>query len=82
MTKEGKMNNNEQMAMDDVFFSIIVVAIGIYASVINWIESDWFGLFGTIILALFGCLWLGMRIYHLTHKDEVFGDLRKEDNHG
>lgn len=65
---------SEQMACDDLPISIGIIGIGIYASIINWNESDWFGFFGTIVLTLFGMLWLGGRIYHLTHKDEVFGE--------
>lgn len=63
-----------KMASDDMFFSFIMVAIGLYASTLNWTESDWWGLLGTIFLTIFGLLWLGASIYHLTHKDEVFGE--------
>jgi hypothetical protein len=63
----------EQMAYDDVFFSIVIIGIGLYGSRLNWIESDWWGLTGTILMTGFGGLWLAARIYHLTHKDEVFG---------
>jgi hypothetical protein len=65
-------STSEQMAGDDIFFSTVLIGIGLYASNLNWNESDWLGLFGTIMLTLFGVLWLGVRIYHLTYKDEVF----------
>ena len=64
---------SEQMAHDDLFFSIALIGIGIYASNINWVKSDWWGLFGTALITIFGIFWLYARIYHLTHKDEVFG---------
>lgn len=63
-----------KMANDDVPMSIILTLIGVYATHKNWVESDWWGFAGTILLTLFGLLWLGSRIYHLTHKDEVFGE--------
>ena len=67
-------STSEQMAHDDVPFSIIIIVIGVFATHKNWIESDWWGFFGTIVLTAFGVLWLTARIYHLTHKDEVFGN--------
>lgn len=75
------MNNKsieERMATDDIFFSTVIVFIGIYASIENWQESDWIGLFGTALLFLFGVLWLSIRIFHLTHKEEVFGQIQKK----
>lgn len=63
----------EKMAHDDVFFSLVLIGVGLYASHVNWLESDWWGLFGTALLTAFGALWLSVRIYHLTHKEEVFG---------
>ena len=64
---------SEQMAYDDVFVTVVLIGIGLFATRENWLESDWWGLFGTVMLTLFSGLWLAARIYHLTHKDEVFG---------
>ena len=64
---------SEQMARDDLFFSSALIGAGVFATHKNWIEADWWGFFGTILLTIFGGLWLAARIYHLTHKDEVFG---------
>ena len=62
-----------RMAQDDLFFASIVLCMGVYFSAGNWQESDWWGFAGTVLLGLFGTLWLSARIYHLTHLDEVFG---------
>lgn len=64
----------EKAAIDDLFFSLVLMAIGLYATHKNWLESDWWGFLGTALLTLFGGFWLAVRIYHLTHKDEVFGE--------
>jgi len=61
------MNNHKQMAYDDIFFSSVLLGIGI------------FGLRGehqyaSSFMVVFGALWLGIRIYHLTHQKEVFGE--------
>lgn len=69
----NEVSTGEKMAHDDIFFSIVIIVIGMYGSLLNWEESDWLGLSGTVILIVFGGLWLGARIYHLTHKEEVFG---------
>ena len=80
------ISNGEKAAHDDLFVSAALIGIGLYASNINWVESDWLGLFGTVMLTAFGGLLLAVRTYHLTHKDEVFGvresSAKKRDNHG
>lgn len=57
-----------QMAYDDVFFSTILIMIGLYITYKDWPEWNW----NSVIVISIGTLWLGVRIYHLTHKDEVF----------
>lgn len=74
-----EMSNGEKMANDDIFFSLCLAAMGIYFSIQNFNESDWLGFFGTMILALLGGLWFGLRVYHLTHKEEVFGTKENTD---
>lgn len=58
-------DSSKQMAQDDIFFAVAIIFIGLYASKLNWNEGDWVGLFGTIVLSLFGGIWLGARIYQL-----------------
>ena len=70
---------SESMAYDDIFFSVVLAVIGVYASGVNWNESDWWGLFDTVMLTLFSLLWFSARVYHLTHKDEVFGKEEPEE---
>jgi len=70
------MNPREQMAVDDLFFSAVLLAIGLYASYLNVIEGDWWGLLGTTLLSAFAGLWLSARIYHLMHRDEILRDDR------
>lgn len=53
--------------------SIALIGIGIYGSWVNYQEAKWFLLSGTILMTIIGCAWLAARIYHLTHKDKVFG---------
>ena len=69
----SEYSTRERVAYEDVFFSIALVWVGFYYSLKNWVESDWLGLFGTTLLLVLGGLWLAVRIYHLTHKEEVFG---------
>ena len=69
---------SEKMAHNDIFFSLVILGMGIFFSYKNWLESDWLGMAGTLLLALFGGLWFAARVYHLTHKDEVFGGHEQE----
>ena len=75
----SNISTNEKMATDDLFFSAVLIFIGIYASHINWDESDWLGLFGTALLTIVGVLWLVVRVYHLRHKADVFGGSENTD---
>jgi hypothetical protein len=67
------VNPSKQMMYDDLFFAPLIIAISVYGSYLNWNESDWLGLLGTILLFLLGIFWLSARIYHLTHQNETFG---------
>jgi hypothetical protein len=66
--KSKRRQQSERMASDDVPIAAIVIVLGIAACS----KGHW-GL--GVPFAIFGALWLVARIYHLTHKDEVFGDL-------
>lgn len=66
-------NQHERMTHDDVFFSLVLLGMGLYFSYEAWAAAEWGRFAGTVVMALFGGIWLAIRIYHLTHKDEVFG---------
>lgn len=66
------MNNNDKAAHDDLFVSMILFAACVFATNRNWLESDWWGLFGTVVGATLCVLWFSLRVYHLTRKDETF----------
>jgi len=71
--------HHEQMASEDLLFAAILTVVGLYATKVKWIESDWWGFTGTVLLTLFGLFWLSARIYHLTHADEVFKHIDDEE---
>ena len=59
------MNTSKRMMYDDLFFAPCVVGLGMWSIA----ESHYIG--GGFLVVL-GALWLGARIYHLFHQDEVF----------
>lgn len=70
-----------KMALDDVPFSVIMLVCGIVFTHDRWIATAWGGVVLGVLMTMFGSLWLAARIYHLTHKDEVFGpENQKEAN--
>lgn len=74
-----KRETQEQMAMDDLFFAAVFLLVGFNVTFTNWVESDWWGFVGGLLIGSFAGLWLGIRIYHLTHKDKVFGNKETEN---
>ena len=61
-------SNNRKAAEDDIFFSLAFFIGGVILCHINISESDWWGVFGSALMALFGGLWLTIRVYHIKNK--------------
>lgn len=70
-----KRECHEQMAMGDLFILVVLTVMFSFKLVQNWVESDWLPFIGFLFLILLFLPFLAARIYHLTHKDKVFGDL-------
>jgi len=62
-----------KMAHDDVPILAILAVLGMRIMYLNWLESDWWAFAGGTLMFITMAIFLAARIYHLTHKDEVFG---------
>ena len=69
-----QISNQINMAYEDLFYSVVTIILGLFGCHKYWVDSNWWGLPVTIMLTLIGGFWLAARIYHVTHKDEVFGN--------
>lgn len=61
------MKPSKQAMHDDIFLSIILIVAGI-----SGLSGE--HPYGSGFAILFGALWLAIRLFHLTHQDEVFGN--------
>lgn len=61
------MNTSKRMMYDDIFFSIILIVAGAFGLSGEHPYASGFAI-------LFGVLWLGIRLFHMTHQIEVFGE--------
>ena len=59
------MTPSKRMMYDDLMLSPVLIAIGIF----GLYDGQYFA--GGVMLAL-GAIWFAIRLYHLTHQDEVF----------
>jgi hypothetical protein len=67
--------------MEDLFICTALVMMCIYKAIDEAGNSDWWGVFGFMLPVVVSGFFIAARIYHLTHKDEVFGKVQ-ESKHG
>lgn len=61
------MRTSKKMMYDDIFISIVFIVVGIFG-----FSSE--HPYDSVLSIVFGVLWLGIRLFHLTHQSEVLGD--------
>ena len=69
-----QISSQINMAYEDLLYSVVTIILGLFGCHKYWGESNGLGVVVAVMLTLLGVLWLAARIYHVTHKDEVFGN--------
>lgn len=55
----------KQKAIDDLFFSSVITAAGIYATVNNFSAGKWGMVALAVAMTIFGATWFAARVYQL-----------------